>query len=200
MYACGTQKEGTHFHPMQLRVVVGFRKAGKHEVVRVLEERPSTESGGGEHGGVQGTRRVARVGMRVRRLRRLLMLRRGRRRRRGRQVLIDDAQLHDGRRVDGSTIGWGLRSANPGDPNGWRWKKRKKKKTYNIKRETKRRRRKKKKTHRWTGIPPTPHILACLGCCLTKRSYSRDPSIMVWQGGRTRGIDFGELQRERKRT
>ncbi len=102
----------THLHPVQLRVIVGLSEAGKHEVVRVLEKRPRAEARWGEHGGVQGPGRVVGVTMVVRCL--LLMLGRGRgRRRRGLEILaglVGDAQLHDGRRVDWSTISWGFRS------------------------------------------------------------------------------------------
>jgi hypothetical protein len=96
---------------VQLRVVVGLSEAGKHEVVRVLEEGPRAEARWGEHGGVQGPGRVVGVTMVVRGL--LLMLRRGRGRRRRDLILaglVGDAQLHDGRRVDWSTISCGFRS------------------------------------------------------------------------------------------
>ena len=85
---------------MQLRVVVRLSEAREHKIVWILQER-LPEPGGREH------RRVERglVGMALR-----VLGRRGRRRGRGRAsvapVVIDDAQLHDRRRVDGSTVGW----------------------------------------------------------------------------------------------
>jgi hypothetical protein len=178
-------KDQTHLHPVQLRVVVGLGEAGKHKIVRVLEERPSAESGRREHGRVQRPGRL--MGVRRRLLLRLVMLRRRGRRRRRWQIfagLVNDAQLHDGWRVDWATIGWGCggqRRAHQSDtPRPQRMafqrthaKKKEKEntqQTYKIKGRTNRRK---------NNIPPTPHILACLGCCLTKRSYSRSPSIVV---------------------
>jgi hypothetical protein len=44
-------------------------------------------------------------------------------------------------------------------------------------------------------IPPTPHILACFGCCLTWSSYSRLAS-MAWRDDVVRGR--GEEERDLK--
>jgi hypothetical protein len=71
--------EGTHFHPEQLSVIVGFGETSEHKVIRVLKEWTSAEAGWGEHGSVQGAGRVVLLRMWVRRW--LLMVLGGRRRR-----------------------------------------------------------------------------------------------------------------------
>ena len=169
----GTKKkkrtQQTHLHPVQLRVVVRFRQTGKHEVIRVLQEGPAAaKAGGGEHRGVQGRGRLVGVrcgGMGVRR--RLLLV--GRRGRRGRWEvfagLVDDAQLHDGRRVDWSSIGCSTKSERPQSMafSTHSQQTKKKKKQFAEKQM-------KKKQILGRDIPPTPHILACLGCCRMQRS------------------------------
>ena len=135
----GQDARATHLHPMQLRIIVGFGKAGKHKVIRILEERARAKACWSEHGRVQRARRLVGVRMRVRWL--LLVLLGWGRWGRGWKVfsgLVNDAQLDNGRRVDWTAIGCSFRE----------W-------------ETRKKRKKGKKG------PPTPHILACLGCCLT---------------------------------
>lgn len=49
------------------------------------------------------------------------------------------------------------------------------------------------------NAPPTPHILACFGCCRMQRSYSRDPSMGGIVGGRKSEAVFDKGQQGGKR-
>jgi hypothetical protein len=177
MYA-GTK---THLHPVQLRVVVGLGQTGEHKVIRVLQEWACAEAGWCEHGRVQGSGRLVGVLCCMGVRRGLRMGVRGGRWRRGRRrwqvfaSLVDDAQLHDGRRVDWSTIGCQPASASE-RPQSMACST----PTHKIKNKKQTRRKwKTRKKNIGRDIPPTPHILACFGCCRMQRSYSREPSMVV---------------------
>jgi hypothetical protein len=151
---------------MQLRVVVGLGEAGKHKVIRILEERARAKACWSKHGGVQRTRRLVGMCVGVRWL--LVLLLRWRRRGRRWQVFscfVNDAELDDGGWVDRTTIGCCLVRVNKSP----------------------------KRKEEEGKVPPTPHILACLGCCLTWSSYSREASMDCSLGGTMlRGDGEGE--------